>query len=71
MVTLKEAIALCDIRENEVVFLRKDGESYLTTIPMTLKEIRNKYDMKRTMVSKISPHFCCEDFKGMELAISG
>lgn len=80
MVTLKEAIALCDVRENEVVYITKQTEycdihlqkkTELLTTPMTLREIREKCDMKNMMVCLIKPHFCCGDFEGMEFKISG
>lgn len=70
MVTLKEAIALCNIRENEVVYLKQDDELSMA-IPITLSQIRAKYDMKNTMVFNIKPHFCCEDYVGMEFGIKG
>lgn len=70
MVTLREAFNLCKIKDDEVVFLRNSEEtSLLTHTPILGRKIRNKYDMRKTMVSDISPHFVCGEYEGFAFTI--
>ena len=69
MITLTEAFRLCNIRDDEIVHLRRRGENRTWSIPYTGKEIRNKRDMKATKVVSITPHFCFGEFEGMEFEI--
>ena len=71
MTTLKEAFKLCCIKDNEIVWLYDDPEEPLFgRCPMTGKQIREKYDMQRTSVIKIAPHFIGGDYEGFEFAIT-
>lgn len=57
MISLKEAFKLCRIDDEEVVFLSDSIEYEASfSIPMTGREVRNKYDMKKTTVTAIVPH---------------
>lgn len=35
-----------------------------------LKQIKQKYDLRRTKVTNIKPYFCCEDYAGFLLTIT-
>lgn len=71
MITLKEAFKLCRVDDREVVHLCDGIENALMwSWPMTGLEIRNKYDMQRTMVSAIMPHFCVGEYEGFTFVIS-
>ena len=65
MVTLKEAFRLCGIKDHEIVWFsdKKEG-AYLWAYPMTGKEVRQKYDMRRTVVTLIQPHFNFNEWVG-------
>lgn len=72
MVTLKEAIKLADIQEDELVYLKQEGSSKFDRELMTLREIRNKLDMKNLKVVSIKPSFSFDgEFQGMEFVLKG
>lgn len=55
MITLKQAVSLLDLSDQDMIYLAK--ERFDDNAPfMTIKAIREKYDMKRTMVLKIYPY---------------
>ena len=57
MITLKQAIKLLDLTDDDAVYLCKQRHQSFAT-RYTIKEIRNKFDMKNTIVKKIYPnHF--------------
>ena len=61
MISLKEAFRLTDIKNTEFCYIRtKEQDRYSSNI-LSGKAVREKYDMKHTMVFKISPRF---DFHG-------
>lgn len=69
MVTLKEAINLLDLRDQDMIYLAKERFDHFAEF-MTIRKIRDKYDMKRTMVLKIYPyHFQYADDHNYELII--
>lgn len=71
MVTLKEAFKLCRIDDREVIHLCDSVENERCwSNPMTGKQVRERYDMKRTMVTAIVPHFCFGEFEGFSFIIS-
>ena len=69
MITLREAVNLCKIPDHEVVFLRPQGMQKYWGTPYTVKEIRNRFDMRKTMVVGIAPHFCWCEYDGFEFEI--
>ncbi|MCI8843255.1 MAG: hypothetical protein HFF08_03990 [Oscillospiraceae bacterium] len=70
MITLKEAFKLCRIDDREVVhFCDSVEQEKMWSWPMTGKEVREKYDMKNTIVTSILPHFCCGEFKGFSFVL--
>ena len=60
MLNLKQALKLTNNFNNEnIVYLENMGGWY------NLKEIKNKFDMKKIHVYKIEPKFSRYDFEGM------
>ncbi len=59
MITLKQAIKLLNLQDDDFVyFCKKHCEPFAPFY--SVKEIKNKFDMKKTMVKKIYPyHFIC------------
>lgn len=66
MITLKEAIKLTKLSDDDICYIRKEGESKHDAKIMSVKEIRNKLDMKNTEVVGILPRFSEFDYCGME-----
>ena len=69
MISLKEAFKLCDIDDRNVVYFCDDPKNFIWAKPMTGKEVREKYDMKNTLVSKICPYFCMGEYEGFVFII--
>lgn len=70
MITLKEALRLCRIDDDEVVHLCDRIEDMpMWSWPMTGRETKNKYDLKRTMVTAIFPYFCCGEYEGFAFVV--
>lgn len=69
MITLKEAIKLCRIKDSEIIWLTEGAvDSSIGCIPMTGAEVRKKYDMKNTLVTAIDMHGF-EEISGFTFAI--
>lgn len=66
MITLTQAFKLCDIRDDEVVFFRKKDDPAHFPLIYTGKEVRQKYDMKHTIILHIRPRFSFGEYEGME-----
>lgn len=65
MITLKEAFKLCRIEDREIVHFRDRMENEQTPgFLVTGKGVKEKYDMKNTLVTAILPRFCCGEFGG-------
>lgn len=57
MITLKQAIKLLDLDDDEIVYICKEHHQPFASC-YSVREIRNKFDMKNTIVKKIYPnHF--------------
>lgn len=70
MVTLKEAFKLCGVDDREVVhFSDRREDAGIWSWPMTGQEVRQKYDMKNTMVTDIRPYFFCGEYEGFMFII--
>lgn len=71
MISLKEAFGLCRVKDSDVVFLRKWNASRFDYQFMTVKIVKEQYDMKATKVLWVQPRFemCGPDFLGMEFGI--
>ena len=69
MVSLYTALKLMGIAENEVVILEKRHTHEKEF--MALRQIREKYDMRRTQVYRIYPDFYLDDgsYKGMKFIL--
>lgn len=71
MITLKEAIKLTDIKDMELCYIRNKGSNKHDGKYLTIKEIRDKFDMKNTFVTKITPRFSFYgDYNGIEFEIT-
>ena len=57
MITLKQAIRLLDLGDDEIIYICKEHHQSFAS-SYSVREIRNKFDMKHTMIKKIYPnHF--------------
>lgn len=65
MITLLEAFKLCQIRDDEVVFLTRKGDPIWLPDIYTGKEVRNRMDMRSTKVVAIRPRFSFGEYEGM------
>ena len=67
MISLKEAIKLTKVQDDELCYIRKENASKNDTIALTVDEIKAKYDMKNTMVVGIQPknfdYYCAIEFE--------
>lgn len=72
MIDLYTAFKLTDIGDNECIYLRCKSFPAGYDI-LTGREVKNKYDMRKTKVFRIFPQFCCGDFKwiGFDIVIGG
>ena len=71
MITLKEAIKLTDINDRELCYIRNKGSDKNGGKYLTRKEIRDKFDMKNTFVTKITPRFTFYgEYNGIEFEIT-
>ena len=70
MITLKEAIKLTDIKDGELCYIRNKGSDKHDGKYLTGKNIRDKFDMKNTFVTKITPRFSFYgEYNGIEFEI--
>lgn len=66
-IDLYTALALTDTTcDNDIVYLRtsKSDIRRPETI-MTLRQVKEQYDMRRTIVTKIEPYFNCGEYEGI------
>lgn len=67
MVSLKEAIKLTKVQNDELCYIRKESADKNDAIALTVDEIKTKYDMKNTMVVGIQPKdfncYCAIEFE--------
>lgn len=69
MITLKQAINLLGLGDCNMVFICREHLDFLAP-HLTVKQIREKYDMKKTKVVKIYPyHYKYSDDFDWELII--
>lgn len=77
MVSLYEAVKLTGRldRDDDIVYLKnnkKDDDLFGRNTPdeiLTVKQLKEKYDLRRTKVVRIAPYFCCMDYEGQLLVI--
>lgn len=55
MITLKEALALTQLMEDDAVYIRKEGSSKGQAFPCG--ELTHRFDPDKTMVTAITPRF--------------
>lgn len=75
MISLSEALKLTKPTDRSMIWLRQAGKMKCGLAwdvkPMTLKNVREKFDMKAVMVHEIRPCFICEDYEGFEYVVTG
>lgn len=69
MISLKEAVKLTRIKDDELVYVKYAEESELSVKIYSLSELRNTFDMKNTAVIYISPYLMCGEYVGMEFIL--
>ena len=72
-VDLKTVLMLTDVAEDEdLVYLRhpEDVPEHMPGKILTLKQVREKYDLCRTKVIKIGTYFCGDKHEGILLTIT-
>lgn len=81
MVSLYEAVKLTGRldRDDDIVYLKNDKKNdkknddlFGRNTPdeiLTVKQLKEKYDLRRTKVVRIAPYFCCMDYEGQLLVI--
>lgn len=75
MVDLYTALKLIDVLDKdwELVYLREPGDQpdYRPAKTLTVKQVKDRYDMRRTKAVKVAPYFCCQEYEGMLITIKG
>lgn len=68
MITLAKAIKLTRLQADDLCYLRKIGTSRFDAQCLSVREIREQYDMKATKVLHIAPRFEMygPDYQGIE-----
>lgn len=69
MISLKEAVKLTRIKDDELVYVKYAEESELSVKIYSISELRNTFDMKNTNVIYILPYFMCGEYSGMEFIL--
>ena len=70
MISLKEALKLIKMTENEVVYIKKEYTGKFDGNYYSLREIRNTFDIKNRKVTSIQPRFDSDgEYCGMEFEI--
>lgn len=69
MISLKEAIKLTELSMSDICFLKNEGGNRHDMQILTVREITNTFDMKRTMVTRILPRFSSFEYEGVEFTI--
>ena len=71
MITLKHAFTLCGIDDNQIVFLRRRGQTRHSASIMTGGAVRNKLDMKAIKVTGIDIRCSYGSIDGFEFEVIG
>lgn len=79
MVSLYDAVKLTGGLDDDasLVYLKKDSSDdtlFAKNTPdeiLTVKQLKEKYDLRHTQVVRISAYFCCYEYKGQLLVIGG
>lgn len=62
--------------DNRMVYLRKEDSplcgiyKYKPDSILTVKQVKEKYDMRKTKVIRIDPYFCCHEYEGLVLTVT-
>ena len=75
MITLIQAVRLCGLNNDDIVKLvdLKDVGKYYTSFYQhyTVKEMRNKLDMRKIKVARIRPWYSFYEYEGFEFHVTG
>lgn len=67
IISLKEAIKLTKVQDDELCYIRKESASKNDVIALTVDKIKIKYNMKNTMMVGIQPknfnYYCAIEFE--------
>lgn len=70
MIDLYTAFKLCDISDDEIIHFRRKNQIFKSEYEiLTGKQVRNKYDMRKTKVINITSYFLCGDYEGFLFTI--
>ena len=72
MISLREAIKICKIEDDECVMVLINGADPRNLDKhriMTGEEIKKRFDIRRLMVHRIEPWFVCNDYEGFKFVI--
>lgn len=70
MITLKEAMKLTDIQDDELCYIRNKGSDKHDGKYLTGRNVRDRLDMKNIFVTKITPRFSFQgDYNGIEFEV--
>lgn len=69
MISLTQAFKLCHIRNDEIVYIVRPKDASNFPRIHTGRAVREKYDMKHTIVTGIDARFSFGEFLGMEFTI--
>ena len=69
MISLKEAVKITRMEDDDVCYLRDEKKDQYATEIISVRNIRNKYDMKNTYVTIIQPRYSCGQFDDLEFIL--
>lgn len=73
-IDLYTALHLIDVfdSDEEVVYIRKESDepSYRPSIIITVKHVKESYDLRNTKVTNIQPYWSCYEYEGLLLTIA-
>lgn len=70
MIDLYTAFKLCNILDDEIIHLRRKNQIFESEFEiLTGKQVRNKYDMRKTKVKEIVSYFLCGEYEGFLFTI--
>lgn len=67
----KKALGLCRLTNDDIVYLRKWNATHWDSKFITVRKLRENYDLKATRVVWMQPRFeyCGPDYLGMEFGL--
>lgn len=58
-------------KDDEIVYIRKENDERTNkpSIIISVKELKEKWDLRKTKVTGITDYWCCCEFEGMLLTV--